>query len=195
MINSIFEMSSKWSQVDDEDLLCLFQSGDKTVYRVIYERYWAILYRHARKMLQNDEDAKDVVQEVFAMLWLKVESTTIHGPLAAFLYTATRNRILDQVKHAKVKAKYTTSLKEEMESNVYPPDSLVRQRDLAHQIEQEIQSLPPKMRIIFEMSRKEYKTHKEISEHLNISDKTVKKQVSNALHILKERFGAFLMFF
>ncbi|MNY68052.1 RNA polymerase sigma factor [compost metagenome] len=50
------------------------------------------------------------------------------------------------------------------------------------------------MRVIFEMSRKEYKTHKEISEQLNISDKTVKKQVSNALHILKDKLGAFNVF-
>jgi len=187
-------MNSRMPQVEDEEMLSLFLSGDKTAYRAIYDRYWAILYRHARKMLQNDEEAKDVVQEVFAMLWLKVEGATIHGPLAAFLYTATRNKILDHIKHTKVQARYMTSLKEEMKSDVHPPDSWVRQRDLARQIEEEIQSLPPKMRVIFEMSRKEYKTHKEISEQLNISDKTVKKQVSNALHILKEKLGAFNVF-
>ena len=186
---------SRLLQVDDEEVLDLFQSGDKTAYRVIYERYWAILYRHARKMLQNDEEAKDVVQEVFATLWLKAEQTTINCPLAAFLYTATRNKVLDHIKHVKVKAKYMASLKEEMGQDEPLPDGRVRQRDLARQIEQEIQSLPPKMRVIFEMSRKEYKTHKEISEYLNISDKTVKKQVNNALHILRAKLNTLLMFF
>ncbi|MNY42098.1 RNA polymerase sigma factor [compost metagenome] len=87
------------------------------------------------------------------------------------------------------------SLKEEMGQDEPLPDGRVRQRDLARQIEQEIQSLPPKMRVIFEMSRKEYKTHKEISEYLNISDKTVKKQVNNALHILRAKLNTLLMFF
>ncbi|RZM28826.1 MAG: RNA polymerase subunit sigma-70, partial [Pedobacter sp.] len=86
-------------------------------------------------------------------------------------------------------------LKDEMENQVQPPDTLVRQRDLAYQIELEIKALPAKMREIFELSRKEYRTHKEISEYLNISDKTVKKQISNALHILKAKLGPLLIFF
>ena len=181
--------------IDDEEVLHSFQQGDKNAYELIYDKYWAILYRHARKMLQNDEEAKDVVQEVFVMLWIKADEAAIHSPLAAFLYTATRNKILDQIKHSKVKAKYMASLKEEMENQVQPPDAMVRQRDLAHQIELEIKALPTKMREIFELSRKEYRTHKEISEYLNISDKTVKKQISNALHILKAKLGPLLIFF
>ncbi len=181
--------------IDDEEVLHAFQQGDREAYELIYDKYWAILYRHARKMLQNDEEAKDVVQEVFVMFWLKAQDASIHMPLAAFLYTATRNKILDQIKHSKVKARYMTSLKDEMENQVQPPDALVRQRDLAYQIELEIKALPAKMREIFELSRKEYRTHKEISEYLNISDKTVKKQISNALHILKAKLGPLLMFF
>lgn len=177
---------------DDEDVLISFQQGDDSAYEIIYDRYWALLYRHARKMLQNDEEAKDVVQEVFMVLWTKLSTSGINQPLAAFLYTATRNKVLDYIKHSKVKAKYLASLQHEMESQLQPPDGLVRERQLARQIESEIQFLPPKMREIFVMSRREYKSYKEISEYLQISDKTVKKQVSNALHILKARLGAFL---
>jgi RNA polymerase sigma-70 factor (ECF subfamily) len=146
-------------------------------------------------MLQNDEEAKDIVQEVFTTLWVKASDQTIQPPLAAFLYTVTRNKILDQLKHSKVKARYMASLKLEMESQTELPDCFVRQRDLARQIEKEIQALPPKMREVFELSRKSYMSHREISEQLNISDKTVKKQVSNALQILKVKLEMFLFFF
>jgi RNA polymerase sigma-70 factor (ECF subfamily) len=186
---------SRLLHLKDDDLLTLFQQGDACAYKAIYDRYWALLYRHARKMLQNDDEAKDVVQEVFTMLWLKAQDLTIKTPLAAFLYTSTRNRILDQVKHSKVKARYMASLKVEMESEASAPDSLVRERDLARRIEAEIQSLPPKMRAVFELSRKEHKSYKEISDYLNISDKTVKKQVNNALHILRTKLTSLLMFF
>lgn len=181
--------------IDDEEVMHLFQQGDGDAYELIYDKYWAILYRHARKMLQNDEEAKDVVQEVFVMLWLKAQDSAIHSPLAAFLYTATRNKVLDHIKHSKVEAKYMASLKGEMDNKVQPPDTLVRQRDLAYQIEKEVKALPAKMREIFELSRNDYRTHKEISEYLNISDKTVKKQISNALHILKAKLGPLLSFF
>jgi RNA polymerase sigma-70 factor (ECF subfamily) len=126
------------------------------------------------------------------MLWTKLSTLGINQPLAAFLYAATRNKVLDYIKHSKVKAKYFASLQHEMESQLQPPDGLVRERQLAQQIESEIQFLPPKMREIFVMSRREYKSYKEISEYLQISDKTVKKQVSNALHILRARLGTFL---
>lgn len=180
---------------DDDDVLISFQQGDHSAYEIIYDRYWALLYRHARKMLQNDEEAKDVVQEVFMMLWTRLNTLGINQPLAAFLYAATRNKVLDHIKHSKVKAKYAASLQQEMESQLQPPDSLVRERQLARQIESEIQFLPPKMREIFVMSRREYKSYKEISEQLQISDKTVKKQVSNALQILRVRLGTLLFLF
>jgi len=51
--------------------------------------------------------------------------------------------------------------------------------------------LPPKMREIFELSRKEYLSHKEIAEKLGISEQTVSKQVSNALKILRTKLGFF----
>lgn len=79
--------------------------------------------------------------------------------------------------------------------SVILPDEQVIERDFAKLIEAGIQSLPPKMRRIFELSRKEFKTHQEISEELQISSLTVKRQVSNAISILKNKLQSFLFFF
>lgn len=189
---------SQLSPISDDELLLSFQSGDDSAFELIYDRYWGILYRHARKMLQDDEDAKDMVQEVFSTLWTKRKKPVNPmptPPLAALLYTITRNKILDQLKHAKIKSNYLDSLQLELSPHNPLPDSLVIADELARQIEKEVQALPKKMREIFELSRKEYKTHKEISAQLNISDKTVKKQVSNALNILKNKLNVFLALF
>jgi len=61
--------------------------------------------------------------------------------------------------------------------------------------EKELALLPPKMREVFELSRKSYLTHREIAEKMEISDHTVKKQINNALKILRLRIGIFLLFF
>lgn len=74
-------------------------------------------------------------------------------------------------------------------------DHQIRERQLALKIEREISFLPEKMRQIFELHRKEHLTYKEIAEQLDISDKTVKKQVSNALHILRQRLQLVMIFF
>ena len=182
------------SGMSDDELLEAFQSGDQKAYKQIYDRYWQLLYRHSCSMMRNDEEAKDVVQEVFTTLWMK--KTEIRPPVAGFLYTASRNRILNRLKHLKIEAKYAEQRKAVLENpGVVLPDQQVIERDFARLIEAGIQSLPPKMRRIFELSRKEFKTHQEISEELKISSLTVKRQVSNALSILKDKLHIFLRFF
>ncbi|MNJ87438.1 ECF RNA polymerase sigma factor SigW [compost metagenome] len=183
----------------DDDLLLLLQSGDHPAFEVIYNRYWQLLFRFARKMLQDENVAKDVVQDVFTTLWVKNAETTIHPPLAAYLYKLTRNKILDFVKHTKVEDKYLQSLNHFLQQSEALPDRLYIEKELYDQIEQEIKNLPDKMRTIFEMSRKDYKSTSEIAEELNISNKTVKNQISAAKNILKGKLGdtlnTFLLFF
>src|ERR1700678_2695030 len=56
--------------LSDFELLALFKEGQRSAYEEIYHRYWAILFNHARKMVQSDEDAKDLVQDVFSVFWV-----------------------------------------------------------------------------------------------------------------------------
>jgi len=182
------------SGMSDDELLEAFQSGDQKAYKQIYDRYWQLLYRHVRNMLRNDDEAKDVVQEVFTTLWEKRNG--IRPPVAAFLYSASRNRVLNQLKHLKIETRYMEQRRVVLEHpGMILPDEQVIERDFARLIEAGIQSLPPKMRRIFELSRKEFKTHQEISDELSISSLTVKRQVSNALSILKNKLNSFFIFF
>lgn len=190
---------SIFSDASDNDLLAAFTAGDTSAYQEIYERYWQVLFRFSRKMLQDETIAKDVVQEVFTTLWTKRTTLNISAPLAAYLYTLTRNRILDLVKRSKVENKYLESLRDFIQLNHTTPDRLYIQKELYDQIEHEIQHLPEKMRIVFEMSRKQQKSNQEIADELLISKKTVKNQLSNALKLLKNKLGdsfnIYLLFF
>lgn len=183
----------------DDDLLRILQLGNKRAYEVIYDRYWQILFRFSRKMLQDENAAKDVVQEVFTTFWIKSSEISIKPPLAAFLYTLTRNKILDMIKHSKVETRYLDSLKQVISLSEALPDRMYVEKELYDQIEKEISHLPEKTRIIFEMSRKQYKSSQQIADELSISQKTVRNQISNAIRILRNKFGdsahIFLIFF
>jgi len=183
----------------DEALLLAFKAGDRYAYELIYERYWQLLYRFSRKMLQDDTVAKDVVQEVFTAVWTKMPTLQTNPPLAAYLYTLTRNRIFDMAKRTKVEKKYLESLATFIQTGGVPPDRLFIEKELYDIIEAEIRNLPERMRLVFEMSRKQYKSNQEIAEALNLSNKTVKNQLSSALKILKgklgDRFQIYLLFF
>jgi len=165
------------------------KSGDHVAFTEIYNRYKGLLYIHAYKMLRDEEEAKDVLHELFAALWARGKDLVLHTSLSNYLYSAVRNRVLDVVSHKQVESVYLESLQHFMEEGDCITDHLLREKDLAAIIEREIAALPAKMREVFELSRKANLTHKEIAEQLKISEQTVKKQVSNALKILRVKLG------
>jgi RNA polymerase sigma-70 factor (family 1) len=177
------------NNLSDGDLFDLFKSGSHAAYEEIYNRYYAALYIHAFKRLQEREECRDIIQELFTNLWLKREDTEINGQLSGYLYTSVRNRIFDLLARKKLKSTYITSIQEFALAGQVATDYRVRKNQLAAIIEQEIQLLSPRTREIFELSRKGHFTHREIAEHLNISEQTVKSTVNNALKVLRVKLG------
>ncbi|MNJ98923.1 ECF RNA polymerase sigma factor SigW [compost metagenome] len=184
-----------YSKLTDQELLGLLKSGKQAVFAEIYNRYKGVLYLHAYRMIQNREEAKDVVQELFAAIWTNHERLNIKTTLSAYLYGAIRNRILDVIAHQKIVLKYTDSLQNFLETGESVTDDQIRRKELTTIIETEISLMPPKMREVFELSRQQDLSHKEIAAQLNISDKTVKKQVSKAIKLLRLKINVLLTFF
>lgn len=174
---------------NDYELVSLLKKRDDQAFTEIYERYWAVLFNHARRMLQDEEAAKDVVQDVFSTLWNKSEVLELRVSLPAYLYTLVRNRILNIISRDKVKTGYLNSLEQFIDRGETTTDHQIREKQLAERIEAELALLPPKMREIFELSRKHHLSYQEIAEQLNISEHTVKKQISNALKHLRIKLG------
>jgi len=180
--------------LSDIELVDLLKSGDPMAYTEIYDRYALILLNHAYNKTRDREEAKDIVHEVFATLWARHQDFNCHSNLSGYLYAAVRNNIINQVVHKDVKGKYLASIAQFINNNNNQiiTDHLVREHQLSSIIEKEIAELPPKMREVFELSRKQHFSHKQIAEKLEISEQTVSKHVTNALRILRVRLGVFI---
>lgn len=178
-----------YKKLSDLELAELLKASDKQAFTEIYDRYWSVMYAHVYKMLRDREDARDIVQEIFSNLWIKSADIKSDANVAGLLYRTARNRVLDLIKHERVKSDYLGSFTELM--NTVDPQIVnhVDEKMLLAVIEEEIQKLPEKMKVVFEMSRKENLSHKEIAHALNISDQTVKKQIQNALKLIKPRLN------
>lgn len=176
----------------DTQLLFLIKEGDRAAYAAIYDRYIFVLLNHTYNKTRDREAAKDIVQDVFTRLWTGREVLMVDTNLSGYLYTACRNLILNQVAHKEVRGRYLLAMEQFSAKGQVLTDHLVRERQLLAVIEQEIAALPPKMREVFELSRKQYLSHKAIAEQLQISEQTVSKQVSNALKILRLKLGPFV---
>jgi RNA polymerase sigma-70 factor (ECF subfamily) len=178
-----------YSGYSDEELVALLKQGDERAFTAIYERYHSLLYIYAHKKLHSKEESQDVIQDVLITLWNKRVDFSFDVSLKTYLFTAARNKAFDLFSHKKVEAKYIASLQSFIDIATESTDFLVREKDLSALIEREIQALPPKMRAIFELSRKDKLSHKEIAATLNISEHTVATQMKRALKVLRLRLG------
>lgn len=182
------------STLPDKQLYQLLQESDHAAYTEIYNRYFSLLYIHASKKLQDEEQAKDVVQEVFTTLWFKRGIDNQIKNLAAYLFTATRNKIFDIFAHEKVKNNHLDSLTIFYEkSGPIPTDYRVREKEMQEYIQKEIDALPPKMRRVFEMNKIEELSYQEIASNLHTTENNVSKQVNNALKVLRTKLGILMI--
>lgn len=179
--------------LSDNELLALLKEGDHAAFKAIYQRYKAVLFLHARRLLDSDEEAKDVIQEIFTMLWSKREELQFNTSVKSYLYTATRNKIFNLIARQKFEDSYISSLQKIIDAGEFLTDQQVIEKELRTIIELEVARLPEKMRAVFELSRNEQLSHKEIAEQLGISDKTVKKQINNAIKILRPKINLVLL--
>lgn len=174
----------------DQTLVTLFKEGDHKAYSELYDRYSGVLYAHVLRRLNDREEAKDIVHELFTYLWVNRETIQIYGQFSGYLYTSVRNRVIKVIAHKTVVSRYV-DVENLRKHKSLPSDFLIRENQLKRLIEKEVDALPPRMREVFVLSRESYLTHKEIACQLNISELTVKKQMSNALKVLRTRLGLF----
>lgn len=178
-----------YREFSDADLVKLIGAGDHTAFAELYERYWGVLFVHCLKMLRDEDEVKDVLQELFTSLWTKSAELQLSTSVSSYLYTAVRNKVFNLMAHQKVKRNYSAGISRFLQQGEFITDEQVRLNELKKIIESEVALLPPKMREIFEMSRNQQLSHKEIAEKLGISDKTVRKQINNAIKILKVKLN------
>lgn len=181
----------EYHKLDDNELTDLVRRNDEKAFAEIYQRYWTIMYMHALKMLRNEEDARDVVQELFTSFWSKSHTMTSSINLSGYLYTIVRNKVIDLIQQKNTRSGHLESLALYIENHHNKILEDLSEKEMMQALDREIEQLPGKMKVIFHMRVKQHKTYQEISEALDISDKTVKKQVSNAIKIVKPKLKGF----
>jgi len=180
-------MPRKFNALSDKELLFFLKEESQDAFEEIYRRYWSLMYMHALKMLKDEDDTRDVLQDAFTCLWLNRKTIDENSNLAGYLYTCTRNKVLDLIARQRVRVNYLDSLAFFIETNNNRIIDSITEKELAQALEKEIQQLPAKMKQIFEMRIHKHLSYKEIAAELSLSDKTVKKQISNAIKVLRPK--------
>lgn len=174
-----------YSAFSDDQLMTLLKDKNQLAFTEVYRRYWHILYLHAYRMLADEEGAKDIIQDLFIALWSKVATIEINSNLKSYLYMMTRNRVINYIRKNKINDDFVLMLAEAMPESDGRLVKQIDDRDLITLIDKEINQLPARMKQVFEMSRKDFLSNKEIAAILGTTEETVKKQISNSLKVIK----------
>lgn len=172
----------------DNELFALVKEGRQEAFSELYKRFFKPLFTHAVKRLGDDQEAMDIVQDLFEYIWVRKTELEIAN-FSAYLYAGIRNRIITARLKSSRRNNYLDSLRHFMLLGELITDYTVRERELKRLIEHEVDALPPQMKKVFKMSRVEGLSHKEIARQLGTSEQTVRTQIKRSLRILRSRLG------
>lgn len=166
--------------------------GDITVFEMIFRNYYQPLCNYAYTFLQDKEDAEEIVQSTFLLVWEKRDALAIRTSVKPYLYAMVRNACLNVLKHQKVKQRFAGEEIAMADRSRDDVSQHVASNELELRIKVAMNELPEQCRMVFKLSRFEELKYAEIAEQLNISVKTVENHMGKALKIMREQLKDYL---
>jgi RNA polymerase sigma-70 factor (family 1) len=176
--------------LSDPELVAKLQAADTKAFEVIYKKYAPELYQVAYNLLRNREVCEDLIHDLFVDIWLRKSSHNIKV-LKLYLYSATKSRVLMHLRSTKVILDIS---KIELADYGLCPDKMLTKKEITEVSGREISRLPKKCREIYQLSRLEQRSHKEIALLKGISIKTVENQITIALQRLRPVLKDYMAF-
>lgn len=183
MQTSDFKTTNNWKLESKEHFEALFKS------------YYPILCHYAIQYVKTNEQAEEIVQELFYQLWKQRKQLEIHSSIKAYLYKSTYLNCMDWIRKNKVRSAYQ-NIKMNSSTNAFM-DTAVEQKEIHQIIQDTLTEMPQRVREIFKLSRFEGLKYHEIAAKLSISVKTVEANMGRALKLfrtnLKDYAGLLLL--
>jgi len=175
----------------------------KTQFEEVYLSFYSRMKRFVQQYVIREEDAENIVQDIFFELWEKQLEFTSFVNLNGFLFMMLKNRCIDFLRrrtleqHAidEIQSEYIRTLKLKFESLDALDNKFLNETDIDTIIQNAIESLPERCREIFVMNKIEGKKQKLIAQELNISVNTVESQMAIAYKKLKEALKDYTLLF
>ncbi|ANH80585.1 RNA polymerase sigma-70 factor [Niabella ginsenosidivorans] len=175
-----------YNQYSDQELTNLLKAGDREAFNEIYFRYSSLLYHYALNILQQEDECTDALQDVFVWLWVNQKKLNITC-LKAYLMAAVKYKLTRVILASKKRAELlsrTYALKE-----MAVEEDSIEIKELKAAINDFVNNLPQRAKEIYQMSREQYLSNKEIASRLGITEKTVENQMTINLKKLKLHLG------
>ena len=168
------------------------KSGEHKAYEMLFKEFYAPLCRYAYSMLRDADESEDLVQKTFFKLWDMRESIEIHTSVKSYLYRIVHNNCLNKIKQQSIRAEHNQYYAYEKDTTSNHVENVVLANELEQRIENVVESMPPRCKEIFKLSRQQQLSYAEIANELSISASTVETQIVKALRILRTELKEYI---
>jgi RNA polymerase sigma-70 factor (ECF subfamily) len=189
-IKAVLEQDSALGFRDDEvgrDLARRLAQHDAEAFAMLYDRHSRAVFSLAFRILGDQTEAEDIVQEVFTQAWRQSERyDPTRGHPAAWLLNMARSRSIDQLRRSRHLTLTDEGTMPDLPSGAPPVEVAVVNADEARAVRRALASLPPLQRTAIELAYYEGLSQTEIADRLEQPLGTVKTRVRLGLLKLRE---------
>ena len=174
----------------EEELLELIgkaQKGDLQAFEAVLKNHQYYAYTVAFRVLTNDDDAKDVVQECFVRIWKSLGSYNKKVKFTTWMYKIVINLCYDKLRARKTENERRETISDDFASDIDNPERLLTNKEQAEIIKYVSNRLPEKQRMVFVLRDLEGLTTEEVSQIMEISVESVKTNLSFARKAIRTK--------
>lgn len=170
------------------ELVKLLKKGDMSAFDIIYKKYSRRLFGFVYRYLKLEADTEEIVQEVFIKIWKSRDTLNSYASFESFLFTIAHNATVNLLKKRATEQKYIEHVKsiQRIEASYELTDE-IDYKELKQKFEGVLNELSPRQKEIYQLSRDEGLSNKEIAQKLGVSVQTVKNHLVTTLAFLKSK--------
>jgi RNA polymerase sigma-70 factor (ECF subfamily) len=187
--NGLHEQSNMENNHDH--LIRGLRAGNRQVFEEIFNTWYDPLVRYCMQRLFNQEDAEEIVQDIFIKLWVRRKELNYSPSIKSYLYRTALNRIINFKEHQQVRNAHRTHVL--AASNYISDDSSsINAKEIQWLAAEAVNSMPKKRKMVYELSRRDGLNYAEIAEKMGVSVKTVEAHLTAALVQLRTHLKDYL---
>lgn len=161
------------------------RAGDRAAFAALFRAYYRALVALVSARIGSKPEAEELIQDIFVRVWERRKTLDAARPIDRYLFRAAKNAALDHLRRRSVMERMQSALAAQPAPRSSSPEDQVRSRELYTAARSIIDGLPERTREAFVLSREAGLSHVEIAELMEVSPKTIEKQIGRALRALR----------
>jgi RNA polymerase sigma-70 factor (ECF subfamily) len=168
-----------------DKLLAKVAGGDRDAFTQLYTDHLNNLFRYIFLITRSKEETEEILQEVFIRIWENRSKLVAIDSFENYVFRCAKNKLLDNIRRQQVKQRAFSEIKRSKEVSASTTSDQSAYKEYYLLVQQAIEKLPPKRKLIFRLNIENGYSREEIARHLNISDSVVKKQIYKASYFVR----------